>query len=53
VILSNWTDLDLEKEEMVGKFDGVSYWDTVEHYVNAKDRDNSEALNGVYESLLR
>lgn len=52
MILSNWKDLDLEKEGLVGQFDAVSFWDTVEHYVNAKDRDNEKARNAVYEKMF-
>ena len=34
VITSNWKTLDLEKEGLVGQFDAITFWDTVEHYIN-------------------
>lgn len=41
----------MEKEGLVGQFDAVSFWDSVEHFVNAKDRHNLARKSAVYQSM--
>ncbi len=55
VICSNWKDLLVNKEyqeELYGKFDAVTYMDTIEHYVAATQK-HSPAADKVYQDVFK
>ena len=55
VICSNWKDVldDLDQNEnLAGKFDAVTFMDTVEHYVPAQYRVNREEQNKIYTQMF-
>lgn len=53
VVWSNWKTLDITKEGLKNRFDAVTFWDTVEHYVNMKDVVNRPAQQAVYEAMFQ
>lgn len=51
----NWKDIDSNKElkaELYGQFDAVTFWDTAEHYVPSKYRDNEIEKNHIYQNMF-
>ena len=55
VILANWKDLADDRaqmERLVGQFDAVTFWDTVEHYVPMRFRMNRPRQNEIYRKMF-
>lgn len=56
VHLTNWksilTDPDLQKQ-LYGRFDAVTFMDTVEHYVSMEDRNNLQRQDRIYSDMCR
>ena len=55
VVWINWKDIGKDEQlckKLYGKFDAVTLWDTVEHYVPMKDRDNIPAQDKIYSDMF-
>jgi cyclopropane fatty-acyl-phospholipid synthase-like methyltransferase len=55
VIDRNWKDVSSDAELLAtlrGRFDVVTFWDTVEHYVPASCRGNFAAQDAIYQSMF-
>jgi cyclopropane fatty-acyl-phospholipid synthase-like methyltransferase len=56
VHVTNWKDVlanaDLQKQ-LYGRFDAVTFMDTVEHYVSMEDRRNAKKKEKVYSDMCR
>ncbi|MBW2633273.1 MAG: class I SAM-dependent methyltransferase [Deltaproteobacteria bacterium] len=55
VVWINWKDIDKDKQlrrKLYGKFDAVTFWDTVEHYVPMKYRENISAQDKIYSDMF-
>jgi cyclopropane fatty-acyl-phospholipid synthase-like methyltransferase len=55
VVWINWKDIGKDeqlKNKLFGKFDAVTFWDTVEHYVPMKDRENVSAQDEIYSDMF-
>jgi len=55
VIIANWKDIpktpDL-RDQLYGKFDAVTFMDTIEHYVPSKYRNKHEQKGKIYTSMF-
>lgn len=55
IICTNWKDILVKKElqkTLYGKFDAVSYMDTIEHYVAASQKHSHEA-DKIYQDVFK
>jgi cyclopropane fatty-acyl-phospholipid synthase-like methyltransferase len=56
VHVTNWKDIpataDL-RNKLYGRFDAVTFMDTVEHYVSMEDRRNIEKQNKIYSNMCQ
>lgn len=55
IIEMNWKDVENDKtvrEKLYGKFDVVTYWDCVEHFVLARDSRNLAKVDNTYRSVF-
>ncbi len=55
VVCSNWKDISPNKElreKLYGKFDAVTFMDTIEHYVAATDK-HTRAASKIYTSMFQ
>ena len=56
VVVTNWksilTDPDLQRK-LNGRFDAVTFMDTVEHYVSMEDRNNLAKQDQIYSDMCR
>lgn len=55
VVWINWKDIRKSEQlriKLYGKFDAVTFWDTVEHYVPMKDRENIPAQDKIYSDMF-
>lgn len=55
VICTNWKDIPKSqelREKLYGKFDAVTFMDTIEHYVPAKWRKNGAAQERIYKDMF-
>jgi len=55
VVWINWKDIEKNEQlrkRLYRKFDAVTFWDTVEHYVPMKDRHNVTAQNDIYSNMF-
>lgn len=51
----NWKDVEHDaklREKFFGKYDVVTLWDTIEHYVSCKDSNNLEKCDAIYGSIF-
>ncbi|MBF0546340.1 MAG: class I SAM-dependent methyltransferase [Candidatus Riflebacteria bacterium] len=54
VHIINWKDILNDsnlQNKLYGKFDAVTFMDTVEHYVSMEDRNNTEKQNQIYSAM--
>jgi len=55
VVWTNWKDIEKNEQlriKLFGKFDAVTFWDTIEHYVPMKDRENISAQDEIYSDMF-
>lgn len=56
VYCSNWKDVDGDaelREKLYGRFDAVTFWDTVEHYVPMRYVVNRDKTDAIYRDMYR
>jgi len=55
VVEMNWKDIENDKtmsDKLFGKFDVVTYWDCVEHFVLSRDSRNLQKVDATYRSVF-
>lgn len=56
VHVTNWKDILANprlQQQLYGRFDAVTFMDTVEHYISMEDRNNVEKQHQVYSDMCR
>jgi len=56
VFWSDWKKIPVDEKmqnELYGRFDRVTFWDTVEHYVPAQYRRDIDRIDAIYRSMFQ